>query len=819
MFLVHSRLPKEILVSFKAEFGPYEGEISRLSQEVRDEASLASKQAQKQENELQATHRQNWMKFTKDYYTTKAEENDRRLEVNRRKLEKNRLEALDALSTYNYQKTYKQLRKECVPGTSIWICGNPVFHKWLSGAFQTLWLIGRSIIRFLEAVLDNSRQYFIVLDGLDECEEAEIKEVADVFHDLLLLPRLHIKFFWSSRPNVQNWLPGRFLTKQHIDLGTVENQDKIACDIRTFVHLTLEEWLDGDTPKVRINDPTIIITILDCLEKGAQGMFLWVRLQLYTLRQKRSNKQIIAALNDLPRNLPETFMRILSRYTEADDIDIGRQIFCWVAIAKRPLTVEELREAIGTKPLQETWNDSSYINDMNNAIACCGNLVFIEEEQQTVHFTHRSVKQYLLSDAVQKSSSKHFIDLRKADEDAGAVSITYLNFPIFDRQVARKVDNSISATDITTTVVRNSLPLGKTANKIALNLLRRGDKLDKPVHDLLSRSAGDINVNRQQNSLRDYPFLLYAKQFWLEHTKQEFDSNSKKLLRLWCILIAEADWRDTFCGVPWTPKDWDNRDPRVFRWIVEQNHCSLAQLIISSDVELTQQNLKILVEGAASRGYTRLIEISLGSAELRLYSAEFSRTILKQGLRAAAEGGHLDVVERLLQAKAKVNASDIEGRTALQLAAEGGHLDVVERLLQAKAEVNAATKFTGTTALHIAAEGGHLNIVKRLLQAKAEVNASDILGRTVLQVTAESGHLDVVERLLQAKAEVNATKFWGTTALQLAAEGGHLDVVERLLQAKAEVNAIDRLGRTALKAAVEGGHSHVVERLRIAGAK
>lgn len=143
MFLVHSRLPKEILVSFKAEFGPYEGEISRLSQEVRDEASLASKQAQKQENELQATHRQNWMKFTKDYYTTKAEENDRRLEVNRRKLEKNRLEALDALSTYNYQKTYKQLRKECVPGTSIWICGNPVFHKWLSGAFQTLWLIGR----------------------------------------------------------------------------------------------------------------------------------------------------------------------------------------------------------------------------------------------------------------------------------------------------------------------------------------------------------------------------------------------------------------------------------------------------------------------------------------------------------------------------------------------------------------------------------------------------------------------------------------------------------------------------------------------------
>ncbi len=80
-------------------------------------------------------------------------------------------------------------------------------------------------------------------------------------------------------------------------------------------------------------------------------MFLWVKLQLHTLRRKRSDELLLAALNDLPRDLPETFRRILSRYTEADDIDIGRQIFRWIAIAKRPLTLEELREAIGTKPL------------------------------------------------------------------------------------------------------------------------------------------------------------------------------------------------------------------------------------------------------------------------------------------------------------------------------------------------------------------------------------------------------------------------------------------------------------------------------------
>jgi ankyrin repeat protein len=54
--------------------------------------------------------------------------------------------------------------------------------------------------------------------------------------------------------------------------------------------------------------------------------------------------------------------------------------------------------------------------------------------------------------------------------------------------------------------------------------------------------------------------------------------------------------------------------------------------------------------------------------------------------------GHDEVVERLLQEKADVNAAaaNNSGRTALQAAAEGGHLAVVERLLQEKADINVA---------------------------------------------------------------------------------------------------------------------------------
>ena len=153
-------MSKALLVSFKAEFGPYEGEIARLSQEVRDETFLASQQAQKQEYELQAkersnarSHRSIMAKFRDDDYRNKEEDKNWRLEVNHRQLEREKLKALDALSIYDYQKTYRQIRKECVPGTSTWICESPEFHAWMSGTLKTLWLTGRCKYRMTPGTL------------------------------------------------------------------------------------------------------------------------------------------------------------------------------------------------------------------------------------------------------------------------------------------------------------------------------------------------------------------------------------------------------------------------------------------------------------------------------------------------------------------------------------------------------------------------------------------------------------------------------------------------------------------------------------------
>ena len=121
---------------------------------------------------------------------------------------------------------------------------------------------------------------------------------------------------------------------------------------------------------------------------------------------------------------------------------------------------------------------------------------------------------------------------------------------------------------------------------------------------------------------------------------------------------------------------------------------------------------------ACNRGNLEQVNILLTSRIPQGGLARPSKDELSLGLVEACGLGHGDVIERLLQEKADVNAAPAKdgGRTALQAAAEEGHLAVVERLLQENADVNAlAAKDRGRTALQAAAGGGHLAVVKRLL--------------------------------------------------------------------------------------------------------
>jgi ankyrin repeat protein len=216
-------------------------------------------------------------------------------------------------------------------------------------------------------------------------------------------------------------------------------------------------------------------------------------------------------------------------------------------------------------------------------------------------------------------------------------------------------------------------------------------------------------------------------------------------------------------------------------------------------------------------------------------------------LHVAAQGGHLDVVNLLLENGAQVTVLDDEKRSALVLAVKGNHGDVAIALVKAGADPNtpytdedgedhnllmdAITVENEEFAILLAEKGADLyykgdkkvtnllqashrgltDVVKILLEKHAATGTSGYLddasdeGITPLIAAASEGHVEIVKLLVDAKANVNAKDKDGTTALMAASARGHVEAVIHLLDAGgASINEQNDDGHTALMFAYNG---------------
>ncbi len=76
------------------------------------------------------------------------------------------------------------------------------------------------------------------------------------------------------------------------------------------------------------------------------------------------------------------------------------------------------------------------------------------------------------------------------------------------------------------------------------------------------------------------------------------------------------------------------------------------------------------------------------------------------------------------------------------LAAEKGHIDIVQTLLNKDANIKAKDKWD-KTALMYTAEAGHINIVKILLHKNVDVEAKNQFGKTALMLAEKNGHGEI----------------------------------------------------------------------------
>jgi ankyrin repeat protein len=161
----------------------------------------------------------------------------------------------------------------------------------------------------------------------------------------------------------------------------------------------------------------------------------------------------------------------------------------------------------------------------------------------------------------------------------------------------------------------------------------------------------------------------------------------------------------------------------------------------------------------------------------------------KSDVADAAMRGDKAAVQKLIAAKADVNAPQNDGATALHWAVYRGDREMVGLLVRAGANPKAANR-EGSTPLWLAGISGNASIIAALLEAGADANEKLPLGRTPLMIAARTGNVDAIKTLLDNGADVNAKETQrGTTALMWAADEGHAAAVQLLIDRGADITA------------------------------
>jgi ankyrin repeat protein len=188
----------------------------------------------------------------------------------------------------------------------------------------------------------------------------------------------------------------------------------------------------------------------------------------------------------------------------------------------------------------------------------------------------------------------------------------------------------------------------------------------------------------------------------------------------------------------------------------------------------------------------------------------------KPTLADAAEQRNLALIRTLLDARADVNAVQVDGMTALHWAVYNDDAVLAGLLVRSGADVNVKNRY-GVPPLFLACTNGNAAVVKLLLKAGADANASLAGGETALMTASRAGNVEAVKALIARGANPNARERRDQTALMWAAAEGHAAVVRALIDGGAAIRATLKSGFTPLFFAVREGHIDVARALLEAG--
>jgi ankyrin repeat protein len=506
--------------------------------------------------------------------------------------------------------------------------------------------------------------------------------------------------------------------------------------------------------------------------------FLFAKLQLDILWNCLNSHDVSTTLADLPEGLDATWVRLLRDIDTAQpnvNRDKIRRILQWLVAAARPLTVDELQEAITIEEGQ-TQRNKAEIGDPQDLVNLCGPLVRFNRENNELSLAHFSLKEFLVSGKLLETDNnntrRYNIHPPDADLYLAKASLTYLSFHGLARsyrtlEELAEVRRNYRFLDYAT--LYGGTHVGRVGNaEPALISLLNG---------LFAREISHQELPAPQNET-ELPVLKMTISMFLPPIESEYASPGRGV-----VSFMESDYPPdcVLFLLQETVKSTENR-PNCTSWL---------QLFrILSDLTRKDHPANITPLYYASlfgwtSGVERILELNKGRA---------STSDLNHALRAAAMGNHCDIIKRLHDAGAQVKGNNGVLGSALQSAAFCGSAEAVKALLAVGASAEERHDFyrpggTVGSALQGAAIKGDATLVKLLLEHGADVNSNRGWLGTPLQAVLERGMEEMAMLLIQSPGfDGSVTGGYYGSALRLVCQ--HTDpMTGRILRAMLDRNA------------------------------
>lgn len=653
----------------------------------------------------------------------------------------------------------------------------------------------------------------VFIDALDECELRTAKEVVNQLKDAIRRAshagtRLRICFSNRLHPDLSGNSPVYIRVEDHNSI-----------DIDKYVKEKLFKVSRGKNSGAyqRLGNE---------IRRRAKGVFLWVALVVEILNEKHdeggySPKKMTDMLQSVPDGLHPLFQRIIKKIKK-EHLSETVQIVRWVLYASRPLTLTELRYAMGFEKGYDagrSWKSQGQFEENSDTL--------LQEDMEKIirsrtagliEVSHPGKAAVVETPAFAGLSPSSTLDLGQRLEKAalGRNTSRYNHIPMrqsSDEDLSDDSDSSDSSYESNDEPIEDDFDIHPRSSKkqyvqffhhSAKEFFRSkglqifGDSTQKHDHSKshlrLSRAcvnylkieelrnfSFDSQDYRSLNAsshtpikklFRKYPFLHYAIHSWIKHA--EYDTTSGE---------SSASLVEDFVG------NCQTLNKSVLNHWVGQFEQE------TFNVEVEADALSSLLYIAAATNLPRCIDPILDMCRDR------HNQKVSSALHVAINLKHTEIVNKLLHGGADVNSKGVNSRTPLVIAAQENDWATVKLLVEKGADLEHSDD-EGTTALLHAVRQGHVAIVTELLNTGASCKHVDKVSRTALHYAAACGPTSSVVELLRAGANPNTQDINKATPLH-AAVASRKKVVHLLLKSGADIAIRDSSFLTPLSKAIK----------------